>query len=567
MRFRLIFVGILAAIVVTCFVYGLLAGSSNSGSSAPAAGSTKVYINVTGDEKLASRLATYIGFDLDDAGMAVSSLEITADVSITGTITREKKIMDFGVGVARMHIVAGKNESDLNSCAATAMGTGQDLFQTSAKNVAEDLRKHYPDAKTVRLDSASDYSASAKFAAAFPVALETTGFKVAPSGAADLVIKTNLIVEKAASEQELVSYDLEIRNSDGSSRGGANGSGPVTVLLKGALPTLCNASLKNLDWAVQDVVSQAALTAVRTIHPKTVPEPGSAGRENPDCNGKRPPYAEIAACTAVIASGQFDGADLAVLYDRRGGAYFGKQDAKHAIADYTDAIRFAPEDSRYLEDRGSVYDFLKDHDRALQDYAAALALDPASGRAWTFQADTFYHMGKTDRALQSYAEGIKYSPDWNWPHLNRGELYLENDNYRLAIEDFDDVLRREPTAVMALADRCRVYAILGRLDDAIADCNRAIQLSPKFVNNMVASGDVPTYDDRALAQLKAGRLDAALADYNQALELSAKNPEALYGRGLSKMKKGDKAGAKVDIAAAESADKKIAARFAKFGVK
>ena len=58
------------------------------------------------------------------------------------------------------------------------------------------------------------------------------------------------------------------------------------------------------------------------------------------------------------------------------------------------------------------------------------------------------------------------------------------------------------------ANRCVTYAAMGKLDDAIAECNSAIAKYPK---NQYA------VDNRADAYIRKGNLDAALKDYNTVL--------------------------------------------------
>jgi tetratricopeptide (TPR) repeat protein len=118
---------------------------------------------------------------------------------------------------------------------------------------------------------------------------------------------------------------------------------------------------------------------------------------------------------------------------------------------------------------------------------------------------------------------------------------------------------------MGWNNRCRVNAILGRIDEALKDCDEALRINPKFTNSMKKSGRVSVRQHRAFALLKAGRYDEAVQDYTQALEILS-NAESLYGRGVAELKKGDKPGAEADMAAAKALDPKISEKFERFGV-
>jgi len=75
------------------------------------------------------------------------------------------------------------------------------------------------------------------------------------------------------------------------------------------------------------------------------------------------------------------------------------------------------------------------------------------------------------------------------------------------------------------------------------------------------------YDSRAFAYLKLGMLDAAIADYNVALRLEPGRPYSLFGRGIARQRKGDKAGGEADMAAAKAKTPGIAEEFAQYGVR
>ncbi len=73
-------------------------------------------------------------------------------------------------------------------------------------------------------------------------------------------------------------------------------------------------------------------------------------------------------------------------------------------------------------------------------------------------------------------------------------------------------------------------------------------------------------DTRGFANLKLGQLDKAMADYSDALDINPKLPTSLYGRGIARLRKGDRRGS-TDIAAAKAIDADIATEFARYGIK
>jgi lipoprotein NlpI len=63
-----------------------------------------------------------------------------------------------------------------------------------------------------------------------------------------------------------------------------------------------------------------------------------------------------------------------------------------------------------------------------------------------------------------------------------------------------------------------------------------------------------------------GQLDAAIDDFDSALRFDPTLASALYGRGLAKFRKGDKAGSDTDISAAKTIQARIGDNFTRYGV-
>jgi tetratricopeptide (TPR) repeat protein len=189
------------------------------------------------------------------------------------------------------------------------------------------------------------------------------------------------------------------------------------------------------------------------------------------CNGKDSTDVRIGGCTAMIESGKFTGKDLAIIFNLRGKAHADRSDIELAVTDYDQAIRLDPQYALAFTNRGRVYFKKKEYVLAIEDYAKSAALDPNNADPWAYQGDAYYDMGQTEQAIESFAEAIKRDPKWIWPYTNRGELYLDRGDYDLALKDFDQVVKWSPTHAMGWNDRCRAFAIVGRLEQALNDCS------------------------------------------------------------------------------------------------
>lgn len=90
-------------------------------------------------------------------------------------------------------------------------------------------------------------------------------------------------------------------------------------------------------------------------------------------------------------------------------------------------------------------------------------------------------------------------------------------------------LTREEMKAILFYVRASAKSEMGRYQEAVADCDRAIELYPKSVG---------AYHARAIAKAEMGRHEEAFADYDKAIELDPKYANAYYGRAIAKGKLG-----------------------------
>jgi tetratricopeptide (TPR) repeat protein len=248
--------------------------------------------------------------------------------------------------------------------------------------------------------------------------------------------------------------------------------------------------------------------------------------------------------------------DLYDAYVDRGSAYENNGQYEPALADFNDAIRLKPDSAEAFLDRGGVYAHTRRLDLALADFNKALLLRPAFPEAYVNRASVNAAKGQFDLAIADYNVAIRLRPGYVNAIRGRGDTHAEMGQYDVAIADYDDALRVRADA-RVLNARCWARAIVGKeLDKALADCNAALGLAPDSVAVM---------DSLGFVKLQMGRFKDAIADYTAALE---KHPLAssYFGRGIAKLKSGDRTGGNADIEEAKRIDPGITSSFARFGV-
>jgi len=121
------------------------------------------------------------------------------------------------------------------------------------------------------------------------------------------------------------------------------------------------------------------------------------------------------------------------------------------------------------------------------------------------------------------------------------------------IREYSDLIRRNPGDAQARIARGTTLALAGRHDRAMEDFNAAIALNPK--------DDPEAFNGRAYVHFRLGDLQSAIGDYDRAVALNPENAEALFGRGVVKLRMANKDGEN-DITAAKAIDRNIAERMA-----
>ncbi len=127
-----------------------------------------------------------------------------------------------------------------------------------------------------------------------------------------------------------------------------------------------------------------------------------------------------------------------------------------------------------------------------------------------------------------------------------------------ALSDLKNALANETLYPWHVLGRhCYTAALAGLLEMAELTCTEAIDKE---------THDEGAYDSRGLVYLKMHAWDKAIADYDRALRARPDLTISLYGRGVARHAKGDRAGGDADIAAATQGEPDIANVMTRLGV-
>jgi tetratricopeptide (TPR) repeat protein len=197
-------------------------------------------------------------------------------------------------------------------------------------------------------------------------------------------------------------------------------------------------------------------------------------------------------------------------------------------------------------------------DSALADFGQVIRRFPNYPDTYRFRATIYAAQHRNALALADYNRAIALAPADPLNVEFRGHFYQMSGNYKAAIADFSIVIARQPLLARAWNSRCwsRLLANI-TLSQALADCDRSIQLDPTSAN---------AFDSRGYVLYRMNRFAIAIASFGRAVTLNPKLSSAWFGRGLCKLRIHDLTAPR-DIAKAKLLEPGIEVRFARYGIK
>lgn len=145
-----------------------------------------------------------------------------------------------------------------------------------------------------------------------------------------------------------------------------------------------------------------------------------------------------------------------------------------------------------------------------------------------------------DGAILDYDRVLELDSDFIGAYMNRGTSYYAKGEFRKALDDFSEVVNRDPYFDnLIYFNRSGVYNELAQYnstyyDSAFADCYKGIELMPYFAGG---------YNTLGVLKHETGDYKGAITAYNIAISFDSIDVMLFFNRGLAKTKDGDLEGA------------------------
>ncbi len=190
----------------------------------------------------------------------------------------------------------------------------------------------------------------------------------------------------------------------------------------------------------------------------------------------------------------------------------------HAWHSFTSALAMDPINPTALEGRATSSQVLDNGYGAYIDMSAAISLEPKNARLLTTHGFIAQIMNDVHGAAHSFMDAAKSDPSYGLAHYNlatmlrtRGDLHGAKEAYTKAIGCVDGRQSEYGRGHFAILNRGVVHMELGDLSAALADFSAVIKAEP---------ASVAGYVNRARAYVSCAKWQEAEADYNQAVALT-----------------------------------------------
>lgn len=137
--------------------------------------------------------------------------------------------------------------------------------------------------------------------------------------------------------------------------------------------------------------------------------------------------------------------------------------------------------------------------------------------------------GHTLEAYDAFRQGIYANPKDAQNYLNIATLASEHLNYDLAVQMLSSGIERVQDAHKLILSRGIAYSLQGRLKQARADYQKALEMAPEELENYLALG---------LSYLEAGEADPAVQTFERATAKRLKDPRPYYFLAEALLQKG-----------------------------
>jgi len=168
--------------------------------------------------------------------------------------------------------------------------------------------------------------------------------------------------------------------------------------------------------------------------------------------------------------------DTAAAHRRRGDAWFASKEWARALDNYNPYLSKHGDDVEVLRKRARVCEELGHWANAKSDHERVLDLAGEDDEAAIRRAWCLVEMREIETALEEYARMLESRPASCHAQVlhDRGCAWQRMGRHESALEDFERSLDLRPNSALTLTGKGRALRDIGRIEEAIDSCDRAL---------------------------------------------------------------------------------------------
>ena len=185
------------------------------------------------------------------------------------------------------------------------------------------------------------------------------------------------------------------------------------------------------------------------------------------------------AAQAQVSAGQ---KDIAAEYEqamKAGQTYLGDEKPEEAVAAFTAAIQKVPYAPNAYAARGLAFAALEDYDSALKDYKEALDKNPKFLEALVARGKLYQELGAIELSLPDFQAAVEEDRSNYDAVFGLAKAMILLGGGSKGVKVMDRAIKMNEENPEAYRLRGRGYASQGKLDQALVDIHKSIELDPK----------------------------------------------------------------------------------------
>jgi len=152
---------------------------------------------------------------------------------------------------------------------------------------------------------------------------------------------------------------------------------------------------------------------------------------------------------------------------------------QEAITSYQTALQLSPWHSRAWYNLGNAFDRLGQHEDAAHAYAKCTEFNPTFADAFVNWGNLLLEQGKKEEGIAKLRRAVLVNPDHAKAHYNLGYALADEEQFAEAQVQFEEAIRIQPDYHRARYNLALLHKRLGRLQEAIAQCQSILKTDPE----------------------------------------------------------------------------------------